>query len=234
MILAAGLGTRFRPWTDSHPKALAPVLGKPLLQHAIEYLQRSGIYDVVVNTHHFAGQIADALEANHGWGSSVIISYEPEVLETGGGIVQAAPLLGDESFVLINADILTDLDLREMIAFHERFNPLVTLAVTNRASSRCFLFDHFNDLCGWRNNTTAEERISRTTADTIPKAFSGIHIIDPRIFSLVTFTGKFSLVDLYLDLCRSEIIKAYDHTGSRLIDVGKPGAVEEAERMFSS
>lgn len=232
MILAAGFGTRFKPWTDHHPKALAPVFGKPLLQHSIEYLQSAGVYDIVINVHHFADQIAEVVSANNGWGSRVQLSFETEVLETGGGVFHAADMLGQESFLLINADVITDMDLNAMICFHQRFNPLVSLAVSDRPSSRYLLFDHFDDLCGWRNSASGEEKISRTTADIFPKAFSGIHIIDSRIFALAGRSGKFSLVDLYLELCRSEIIKAFDHSGSRFIDVGKPGTAEAAEKLF--
>ena len=234
MILAAGLGTRFKPWTDHHPKALAVVQGKTLLQRNIEYLQQYGIDEVVVNVHHFADQIEEALHKNKGWGSRIAISDERDVvLETGGGLMKAAPLLQGERFVLMNVDILTDLDLGALIVFHERLLPLATLAVSDRQTSRHFLFDHFHNLCGWRNSKTGEEKISRTAADTIPKAFSGIHVIEPALLNLVKRTGKFSMVDVYLDLAVSEIIKGFDHTGSKFIDVGKPEAVGDAERMFA-
>jgi N-acetyl-alpha-D-muramate 1-phosphate uridylyltransferase len=233
MIFAAGLGTRFKPWTDKHPKALAVVNGKPLLQHNIEYLLRQGITDIVVNVHHFADQIEQALTTNNGWGANVYISDErDQVLETGGGLKKASTYLKDDPFVVINVDVLTDMDLAAMIHQHQQLKPLATLAVSDRSTSRFFLFDHFNDLCGWRNTSTGEERFSRTTADAIQKAFSGIHIIEPRIFSLITESGKFSMVDLYLRLSASEIIKAFDHTGSKFIDVGKPASVLQAEEMF--
>lgn len=234
MIFAAGLGTRFKPWTDNHPKALAVINGKSLLQRNIEYLQQYGIKEVVVNVHHFADQIIDAIKNNKGWGSDIIISDETdEVLETGGGLLKAASLLGDESFVVINADILTDLDLSEMINAHQRLQPLATLATTHRETSRYFLFDHLDNLCGWKNIKTGEEKISRNTADKFPKAFSGIHIIDPRIFSIITQRGKFSMVDVYLSLAGSEIIKSFDHSDSKLIDVGKPESVAIAEALFT-
>lgn len=234
MIFAAGLGTRFKPWTDNHPKALAIINGKSLLQRNIEYLQWYGIKEVVVNVHHFADQIVDAIKNNKGWGSDVIISDETDVvLETGGGLLKASPLLGDESFVVINADILTDLDLSEMINAHQLLQPLATLATTNRETSRYFLFDHLDNLCGWKNIKTGEEKISRKTADKFPKAFSGIHIIDPRIFSIITHRGKFSMVDVYLSLAGSEIIKSFDHSDSKLIDVGKPESVAIAEALFA-
>src|SRR6516164_11418866 len=107
MIFAAGLGTRFKPWTDHHPKALAVINGKSLLQRNIEYLQRYGIYDVVVNIHHFPEQIVAALDANKGWGSTISISDETnEVLETGGGLIKARGLLERAPFVAMNVDIL--------------------------------------------------------------------------------------------------------------------------------
>jgi NDP-sugar pyrophosphorylase family protein len=233
MILAAGLGTRFKPWTDAHPKALAIINGKSLLQRNIEYLQRYGIREVVVNVHHFADQIVAAINQNKGWGSDITISDETDVvLETGGGLKKAALHLQEGSFVVINVDILTDLDLGEMIRYHQKLMPLATLAVTTRATSRYFLFDQFHNLCGWRNDKTGELKISRVSADNTPKAFSGIHIIDPRIFSLMQQEGKFSMVEVYLDLAKSEIIKGFDHTGSMFIDVGKPEAVAAAESMF--
>ena len=139
MIFAAGLGTRFKPWTDHHPKALAVVNGKSLLQRNIEYLQQFGIRDVVVNVHHFAGQITDVLDANKGWGSRITISDETdEVLETGGGLKKARRWLEEASFVVMNVDILTDLDLSAMIRDHFEHRPLATLAVTDRATSRYF------------------------------------------------------------------------------------------------
>ena len=234
MILAAGLGTRFKPWTDRHPKALAMVNGKSLLQRNIEYLQSFGIRDIVVNVHHFAEQIEEALAINQGWGSRYVISDETAaVLETGGGLRKAAPFLESAPFVLMNVDILTDMDLGAMIADHFSHAPLATLAVTDRTTSRYFLFDAKDELCGWRNVKTGQERIARPVATSVQKAFSGIHVIDPSIFSLMTMEGKFSMVDLYLDLAARHSIRGYDHSRSRLIDVGKPESAVEAERLFA-
>jgi N-acetyl-alpha-D-muramate 1-phosphate uridylyltransferase len=234
MIFAAGLGTRFKPWTDKHPKALAIVNGKSLLQRNIEYLQQYGITNVVVNVHHFAGQITDALEKNKGWGSHITISDETNmVLETGGGLKKAAPLFTTDAIIVINVDILTDLNLGNLIAFHQQHNSLSTLAVTNRTTSRYFLFDENNTLCGWRNTKTGEEKIARAASDYIPKAFSGIHVISKKLLSLIQREGKFSIVDTYLELAPSHIIKGYDHSGSRFIDVGKPDSVGQAELLFS-
>ena len=155
MILAAGLGTRLKPWTDRHPKALAEINGKSLLQRNVEYLQTFGITDVIVNVHHFADQIINEIDRNEGWGSSIAISDETEaVLETGGGLVNAKWFFDDGDFILMNVDVLTDLDILAMRDYHQRHQPLATLAVTNRESSRYFLFDESNDLCGWRNVKT--------------------------------------------------------------------------------
>src|SRR5258705_7791560 len=161
MIFSAGLGTRFKPWTDKHPKALALVNGKSLLQRNIEYLQQYGITDVIVNVHHFAGQITSAINKNNGWGSNVMISDESnEVLETGGGLLKAKDLFSPgQKFITCNVDILTDLDISKLIEFHDHHKPLISFAITDRKTSRYFLFDDNNRLCGWRNTNTGEERI---------------------------------------------------------------------------
>ena len=235
MILAAGLGTRFKPWTDLHPKALAPINGKTLLQRNIEYLQRYGIWDIVVNVHHFAGQIVTALMDNRGWGSRITISDESkEVLETGGGLKKAQTWLADAPFVLLNVDILTDMDLGAMIADHFIHRPLATLAVTGRKTSRYFLFNAGNELCGWRNVRTGQQRMAKPVdGEPIEKAFSGVHIIDPSIFQFMDHEGKFSMVDVYLDLAAGHIIRGWDHSNSLLIDVGRPSSAEEASRLFT-
>jgi len=234
MLFAAGLGSRLKPWTDYHPKALALVNGKSLLQRNIEYLQQFGITNVVINVHHFAEQIIDAVTVNHGWGSTITISDESgEVLETGGGLLKAAPFLQDQTnIVLMNADMLTTMDLASMIAAHQMHQPLATLAVTERTTSRYFLFNQQEELCGWRNVNTGEEKIIRTKLPLFEKAFSGIHVINTNIFNFIEQRGKFSMVDVYLNLCKQHIIKHWDHTGSLLLDVGTPESQLEAEQPF--
>lgn len=233
MIFAAGLGTRFKPWTDKHPKALAVINGKSLLQRNLEYLQQYGITEAIVNVHHFSGQVIDALKKNNGWGSKIIISDETdEVLETGGGLKKAAPLFSAETIVFINADILTDLDLGKMISYHHENRSLATLATTGRSTSRYFLFNEKNELCGWRNTKTGEEKISREASAYFQKAFSGVHVIDKKLTGLIKQSGKFSMVDVYLDLARQHHILSFDHSGSKFIDVGKPESVGKAEAMF--
>ncbi|HSN10229.1 MAG TPA: nucleotidyltransferase family protein [Hanamia sp.] len=235
MILAAGLGTRLKPFTDKHPKALAVVNNKTILQRNIEYLASFGIKEIIINVHHFAEQVIDLVKRNKGFGSEISFSDETdEVLETGGGIKKAAFFFEKEAspFVVMNVDILTDMNLDKMILQHQQKNPLATLAVTSRQTSRYFLFDEANVLCGWRNLKTGEEKIRRAAEKYIEKAFSGIHVISPRIFVLMKMEGKFSMVDVYLDLCKTNTIAAFDHSNSKFIDVGKPESILKAEQIF--
>ncbi len=235
MILAAGLGTRLKPWTDHHPKALAIVNGKSLLHLNIEYLQQFGIKEVIVNVHHFAEQIISAVKVNKGWGNNITISDETDVvLETGGGLKKAAWYLQNEqAFVLMNVDILTDLNLSAMMQQQLNSNAIATLAVTERSTSRYFLFNDKNELCGWRNIATGEEKIIKDALSLQQKAFSGIHVISGSIFNHLKREGKFSMVDVYLDLAKDNFIQAFDHSQSKFMDVGKPESIEKAERMFS-
>jgi len=234
IIFSAGLGTRFKPWTDLHPKALALVNGKSLLQRNIEYLQQYGIKDVVVNIHHFPKQIINAINDNKGWGSNVIISDESdEVLETGGGLMKARHLLENgQPFFSLNVDILTNLDLNKLIAFHNEHKPLITFGVSNRKSSRVLLFDNDNRLCGWKNVQTGEQKISINKPNLIEKAYSCVVIYQPDIFSLIKQKGKFSIMDSYLDLAAEHVILGYDHSGDNLVDVGKPESIAVAEKLF--
>lgn len=236
MILAAGLGTRLKPFTDHHPKALAVVNGKTILQRNIEFLARFGIEEIIVNVHHFAKEIIDFLKKNNDFGNTISISDESyEVLETGGGLKKAAWFFekDDSPFVVMNVDVLTDIHLKAMIEQHKKLQPLATLAVTNRHTSRYFLFDEIDNLCGWKNIKTGEQKISREASGYIPKAFSGIHLISPRIFSLMHMDGKFSMVDLYLELAKTQSITAFDHSNSKFIDVGKPESIIRAEKLFA-
>jgi N-acetyl-alpha-D-muramate 1-phosphate uridylyltransferase len=243
MILAAGLGTRLRPFTDRHPKALVVVNGKTLLQRNIEYLAGFGIKDVIVNVHHFANQVKKFISKNNGFGSSITISDESDtILETGGGLKKAEWFFTDSKlpFVVINVDVLTDMDMGEMIDHHEKLQPLATLAVTSRKTSRYFLFDEMPNLCGWKNEKTGEQKISREAAIYLEKAFSGIHVISPKIFSLINTStlpsgtkDKFSMVEVYLELAKTQAITAFDHSNTKFVDVGKPERLAKAEGLFS-
>jgi N-acetyl-alpha-D-muramate 1-phosphate uridylyltransferase len=234
MIFAAGLGTRLKPFTETHPKALAVVNNKPLLQRNIEYLKSFGINEFIINVHHFPEQIISFLRQNQNFTSKITISDETDaLLETGGGLKKASSFLkGNEPFLVMNVDMLTNLDIGKMLAFHKSNKAIATLAVTNRITSRYFLFNRKNELCGWKNTKTAEEKIIRKEADLIPMAFSGIHIIEPAIFDLIDREGKFSMVDVYLELCSKKTVSGFDHTSDILIDVGKPESIIQAESLF--
>ena len=234
MLFAAGLGTRLKPFTDNNPKALARVNNKTLLEHNIRYLQRYGIANVVINVHHFADKIEHELAANNNFGSTITISDErDEILETGGGLKKAAiHFAGEESIIVMNVDALTNLDLGKMINAHHNSKKLATLAVIQRPSGRHLLFDNDMTLCGWQNNSTGEQRISRNISPLFPYAFSGIQVISQAMLQNIPFSGKFSLIDVYLHLAKENTIKGYDHTGDIFIDVGKPDSLEKAAYLF--
>ncbi|HUR67280.1 MAG TPA: sugar phosphate nucleotidyltransferase [Chitinophagaceae bacterium] len=238
MIFSAGLGTRFKPWTDKHPKALAIVNGKSLLQRNIEYLQQHGLKDIIVNVHHFAEQIEETIVLNDGWGSNILVSDErDELLDTGGGLLKAKELFNaGEKFITCNVDILTDLDISKLLSFHTANKAVISFAVTDRKTSRYLLFDKNNRLCGWRNTVTGEERIPLPSKELAEKAYSCVVVFEYDVFHLMEehgFTGKFSLIDVYLKLAASHPIMGYDHSGDKLVDVGKPGSVVIAESLFA-
>jgi len=255
MLFAAGLGTRLKPFTDHHPKALAVVNGRTLLGHNIKYLQQYGIEDVIVNVHHFAGQIEDAIRDNNGFGSRVTVSDERDaVLETGGGLKKARRYFeAEEDFVVMNVDVLTSLDLGRMISAHRSSGAAATLAVMRRESSRYLLFDADMQLSGWENRNSGERRIVRggsgdpgarlktetgTPGQIVkggaeglnPFAFSGIQVLSPALLN-IPFDGKFSVIDVYLHFAGSLAIKGYDHSGDIFIDAGKPESLEEASKI---
>lgn len=230
MILAAGLGTRLQPYTIDRPKALVEVGGKPLIAHVLEKLAQSGFTDIIVNVHHFADMVEGFLSENN-FGCQITVSDERNrLLNTGGGILKAKSFLdGEEPFLVHNVDILSDIDLREMVAVHSQSNALATLAVGERESSRHFLFDEQMRLTGWRNNLTGKEIIPAKERGNLKAfAFNGIHVISPRIFELIHASGPFSVVDAYLNLCRNHLLLGYNATGKFVVDVGKPKNLEKA------
>jgi len=234
MIFAAGLGTRLKPFTETHPKALAQVNGKTLLERNILYLKSFGFEEFVINIHHFGGQILDFLQKNNYFGCKISISDESdEILETGGGLLKARDLLGNKPFLAMNVDILTDLDLHSFIRFHLENKPLASLAVSNRLSSRKLFFNEEKQLVGWKNFNTGENIFTNPYSENraTSLAFSGIHIINPEIFEKIIFRGKFSIMNVYMELMKTERILGFTHN-ARLVDVGKPEAVWEAEKYF--
>lgn len=242
MVFAAGLGTRLRPLTDTMPKALVPVCGKPLLEHVLTKLIRGGYRDIVVNVHHFPDQIIGYLKEHPHEGARIRISDERDLLrETGGALRYAAPLLTDSGFrepILVhNVDIISDLDLRWMRSQH-REGALATLLVSPRKTSRYFLFDDEGRLAGWTNLATGEVRSPYGTIDPEKYralAFSGVHLISPAVFSLMQPWGeRFSIVDFYLSVCAQHPVYAAVPEKLRMVDVGKMETLSEAERVAES
>ena len=241
MIFAAGLGSRLKPLTDRMPKALVPLAGKPLLQWQIERLRDAGITDIVVNVHHFPDMIIDAVRANNGWGCHVQISDERDcLLETGGGLRKAKDLLNGEPILVCNVDILSNIDLRALMAAYDE-QMLGMLVVSERQTQRYLLWDDELTLRGWTNIATGEVKPMNLSsiADLRPLAFSGMQILSPRIFDkmdrVVAEKGdKFSLIDLYLSICQDEVLKGYVPQNYRMMDVGKIDQLEDAERFAES
>ena len=233
LIFAAGKGTRLKPFTDHHPKALARVNGVPLLERNIKYLQSYGINDFVINIFHFGEQIVEFLKEHDHFGANIEISDEKDqLLETGGGLVFARRFLDDgEDFLILNADILTDLNITEFVEYHQEKKDFATLAVSDRKSSRKLLFNPEMVLRGWVNVETGEQRLAEFNKGFKPLAFSGIHCINPRIFDKIKRKGNFSIMEEYLDLMHTEEIHGYQHD-AHLIDVGRPESVTEAEKIF--
>lgn len=233
LIFAAGKGTRLKPFTDHHPKALAKVNGIPLLERNINYLKAFGITDFVINIHHFGDQIVSFLKENDNFGCKIEISDESnELLETGGGLIFAKEFLNHgEDFLIMNADILTNININDFVNYHKEIKDFVTLAVSDRESSRKLLFNDDLVLRGWLNVQTGEQRLAEFNKGFRPLAFSGVHCINPVIFDKIKRTGKFSVMEEYLDLMQTEKIHGFVHE-SILIDVGRPESVIEAEKYF--
>lgn len=238
MIFAAGLGTRLRPLTDTMPKALVPVDGVPLLRRVATRLIDAGVSELVINTHHFAEQIASYVAAGQGFGVPVHLSPEPEqLLETGGGILHARRFLeGGGPFLVHNVDILSNLDLRRFIA-EARPEALATLVVSPRKTSRYFLFDEGTRLVGWTDLRTGEVRTPFPGLDPgrcRALAFAGIHLVSDRIFSVMDaygMEGRFSIVDFYLRAAAEHPIYGYVPDGLRIVDVGKLDSLEAAAAL---
>ena len=202
LIFAAGKGTRLKPFTDSHPKALALVNGVPLLERNIKYLQSFGVTEFVINIHHFGEQIVEFLKKNNNFGAKIDISDEKdELLETGGGLLFAQKYLEkEENFLIMNADILTDLNIHELVKFHETHLPFATLAVSDRNSSRKLFFNSEMVLKGWMNKNSGETKMAEFNNNFKELAFSGIHCINSSIFNKIKRRGKFSIMEEYLYL----------------------------------
>ena len=228
MLFAAGLGTRLRPLTDNQPKALVTVAGQTLLERSIHLLAMQGVTRIVINVHYHAGQIVNFVQNQGYFGLDIQFSDErEELLETGGGLLKAAPLLNNgKPFIVLNSDIICNIDFAKMLKTHLDNRALATLAVRDRAeSSRQLLFDEQGLLGGWENRKTAESLLK-------PLAFSGIHILNPEWFELCSQRGKFSIIDSYLELGRKWPIVTHRHDEDYWFDVGSIEKLAEAETFL--
>ena len=238
MILAAGLGTRLRPLTDDRPKALVTVAGRTLLEMTLARLRSFGVREVIVNAHHYAEMIVDYLEANHNFGMRIEVSREDVLLDTGGGLKKAAWFFleaggaaSDAPFLVHNVDVLSNIDLAGMMRFHAEHNALATLAVQDRETSRYLLFDEQGQLCGRRAGRDAEPELIRPAQQVQALAFSGIHVLSPRIFAKLEEEGAFSIINAYLRLAaQGEKILAFRADGAYWRDLGRPKNLSEAAR----
>src|SRR5882672_2708293 len=229
MILAAGLGTRLRPLTDTRPKALVEIAGRTLLEITLTRLRTFGISEVIINVHHFADMVIDYLKSNKNFGMRIEISREDVLLDTGGGLKKAAWFFLedsshlDEPFLLHNVDVISNIDLSRMLQFHKENQALATLAVQSRKTSRYLLFDKDDQLSGRRVGPDQEPEIVRPSAHLDPLAFSGIHIISPRLLPMLTEEGIFSIIPSYLRLAdQGQKIQAFRADQFYWRDLGKP------------
>lgn len=241
MIFTAGLGTRLKPLTDHMPKALVPVAGRPMLEHVILKLKAAGFNELVINIHHFGEQILDFLRANQNFGLTIHISDERDcLLDTGGGIRKAEPFFrGNEPFLVHNVDILSDTDLKALYEYHRQSGNDATLLASRRKTIRYLLFDDEKRLCGWINKDTLQtkpEGFAYNPEHHREYAFSGIHVISPSLFHYMDerWTGKFSIMDFYLQTCHEARIGGRLTDTLRLIDIGKPETLTQAEEFLAS
>ena len=227
MILAAGLGTRLRPLTDKRPKALVEIAGRTLLEITVSRLRAFGIREVIINVHHFADMIVEYLKTNDSFGMRIEVSREEILLDTGGGLKKAAWFFLEDSkgveepFILHNVDVISTIDLPRMAQFHNDNRALATIAVQDRKTSRPLLFDDQLRLCGRAEPGSG-------------LAFSGIHVVSPRILDLIE-EGVFSIITSYLSLAKGgEKILAFRADEYRWRDLGKPeDLIKAAEEMGS-
>ncbi|MGB8013351.1 MAG: nucleotidyltransferase family protein [Terriglobales bacterium] len=237
MILAAGMGTRLRPLTDDRPKALVEIDGRTLLEIALTRLRAFGIRDVIVNVHHLAGMVIDYLKKRDNFGMRIEVSREDVLLDTGGGLKKAAWFFKDAGrhsgedapFLLHNVDVLSTIDFERMRQSHVETQALATLAVQDRETSRCLLFDEQHQLCGRRTGRDQPPELARAARQMQAWAFSGIHMISPRLFSLMTEDGAFSIITTYLRLAaQGEKIAAFRADEYYWRDLGTPKNIAKA------
>ena len=235
MILAAGLGTRLHPLTDTRPKALVEISGRTLLEITLSRLRAFGVHEVIINVHHFAEAIIEYLETNQNLGMRIEVSREDVLLDTGGGLKKAAWFFQDENgsnepFILHNVDVISTIDLARMIQSHEENHALATLAVKDRETHRYLVFDDKLRLCGRQYGRNRQPEFVLPSAHAQALAFSGIHVISPRLLTMITEEGVFSIMTTYLRLAaQQERILAFRADEYYWRDLGKPENVRQVE-----
>jgi mannose-1-phosphate guanylyltransferase len=234
MILAAGLGTRLRPLTDNRPKALAEIAGRTLLEITLARLRAFGVSEVIVNIHHFADMVVEYLKSRDNFGMRIEVSREDLLLDTGGGLKKAGWFFleasgREEPFLLHNVDVISTIDLQHMMQSHRQNKALATLAVQERETTRYLLFDEHLQLCGRKAGREQEVEIVRSSKQSKALAFSGIHIISPRLLAKMTEVGVFSIITSYLRLAgQGESIVAFRADEYYWRDLGKPDDLQQA------
>ncbi len=235
MVLAAGLGTRLQPLSNDRPKALVEVACRTLLELTLTRLKSNGIREVIINTHHFADMVADYLAAHQNFDMAIELSREEILLDTGGGLKKATHFFldangsPDEPFLLHNVDVLSNIDFKSMLRQHRETGALATLAVQDRPTSRYLLFDQSGLLCGRRAGLDGPIELVRETSNPQARAFSGIHIISPRIFDLMSEDCVFSIIPVYLRLATAgERICAFNADAYYWRDLGRPDQIAQA------
>jgi NDP-sugar pyrophosphorylase family protein len=235
MILAAGLGTRLKPLTDTRPKALVELSGRTLLEITLTRFRAFGITEVIINVHHFADQVTGYLKSHKNFGLRIEISREEVLLDTGGGLKKAAwffledPKNLDEPFLLHNVDVISTIDLSRMLQFHKENHALATLAVQSRESGRQLLFNNDLQLVGRRAGRDQQPEIVRPSDPLHSLAFSGIHILSPRLLPLLTEEGIFSIIPTYLRLSvQGQKILAFRADQYYWRDLGRPADLAQA------
>ena len=234
MILAAGLGTRLQPLTDDGPKALVEIGGRTLLEITLSRLRSFGVSEVIINVHHYADMLLEYLKTNDNFGMRIEISREDMLLDTGGGLKKAAWFFlddsGDSPFILHNVDVLSTIDLESMVRIHAEKQALATLAVQDRQTSRYLLFDEHLQLCGRQAERDQNPEIVRPSQQVQELAFSGIHVISPRMLTMMNEEGAFSIIASYMSLAaRGESIVGFRADEYYWRDLGRPENLRQAE-----
>ncbi len=239
MILAAGLGTRLFPITQSKPKALIEVNKRPQLEHIILKLKEAGFTQIIINIHHFSELILNFLSEKKYFGIDILISDEThQLLDTGGALKQAGHLFDiKESLLVHNVDILSNIDLQLLFQEHQKDenHRISTLFVSEKKTERYLLFDKNNQLKGWTNIKTKEIKPTQLIdiSKLHKKAFSGVQIVSPRIFELMkNENNRFSIIDFYMKICTTENIVAYQSPQTQILDIGKPHTIKKASSFL--